>query len=321
MSEFRGGKTPPRTRYRGRFAPSPTGSLHLGSLLTALASFLQARSRQGDWLLRIDDLDPERSLPAAADDIKRTLEQFGLLWDGEVTFQRHRTDRYQQAFDRLMQDRMVYHCTCSRRRLAGKAVYPGYCRNNHLPGRNASHATRLSTNDAAIRFRDRLHGTMWQDLERTTGDFVVRRRDGVFAYHLATVVDDADAEVSEVVRGADLLDSTPRQVYLQQLLDLPTPAYCHTPILVDAAGEKLSKQTFAAPVTLEKPEWTLYRLLRLLRQEPPEELERTSTTEILHWATAHWNIVPLQRMRTIALDTTPRSPRETKAESMTVGGA
>ncbi len=295
----------PNDRYRGRFAPSPTGSLHLGSLLAALSSFLQARSRQGHWLLRIDDLDPERSIPTAADQIKRTLERFGLCWDGEACNQRNRIDRYRQAFDRLLQQGLVYGCDCSRRLLTGHSLYPGYCRTRGLQHRNRSHAMRLNTSDAVIHFTDRLHGRISHDLERETGDFVIRRRDGVFGYHLATVVDDADAAVTEVVRGADLLDSTPRQIHLQNLLKLPTPAYCHTPVLVDVLGQKLSKQSFAAPVAIDQPGRTLYRLLRLLRQDPSAELELASPAEILGWAIAHWDITRLNRLRTVQLDPDP----------------
>lgn len=288
-------------RYRGRFAPSPTGPLHLGSLYTALASFLQAKARDGEWLLRIDDLDPDRSVRAAADAIQRTLERFGLYWDGDVTSQRDRLDHYHQAFAHLQHLGLLYGCRCSRRVLSGKAVYPGYCRDQDSSNDTTANTARIRTAGTVIRFTDRLHGIIAHDLARQTGDFVVRRRDGVFAYHLATVADDAVAGISEVVRGADLLDSTPRQIYLQQTLGLPTPDYCHTPVLTDAAGEKLSKQRFAAPVSDTAPGATLYSLLRLLRQAPPADLQRAQPAEILQWAVGHWDISPLRHVKNICV--------------------
>lgn len=302
MYDSQGLEPPAHHRYRGRFAPSPTGPLHLGSLYTALASFIQARSEAGEWLLRIDDLDPDRSVPAAADAIKRTLERFGLFWDGEAVSQRDRADRYQQAFEHLRHQGLVYGCRCSRRLLTGSVVYPGYCRDRGPSEQNPAHAVRIRAADTVIHFTDRLRGAIAHDLARQTGDFIVRRRDGVFAYHLATVVDDAAAGISEVLRGADLLDSTPRQIYLQRSLNLPTPAYCHTPILLDADGEKLSKQTLAAPVRDENPGATLCLLLRLLRQEPPADLHGAEPAEILGWAVNHWNITALSQVTAIAAE-------------------
>lgn len=291
----------PPDRYRGRFAPSPTGPLHLGSLLAALASFLRARAHGGEWLLRIDDIDPQRSIPSAADAIRRTLERFGLWWDREVVFQSRRIEHYRHALNQLQGRGWVYACDCSRKHLAhtgpGAAVYPGRCRNKNLPDDGT--ALRLITTDTTIAFIDRLQGPIRHDLGRETGDFVIRRRDGAFAYHLATVVDDAEARISEVLRGADLLDSTPRQIHLQQLLQLPVPAYCHVPVLVDACGQKLSKQSFARSVETDDASTTLCRLLRLLRQQPPEALERAPPPEILRWAVAHWDVDRLIQTRTV----------------------
>lgn len=271
-------------------------------MLAALASYLQARARDGEWLLRIDDIDPDRSVPAAADAIQATLERFNLFWDGEIVVQSRRLERYRQALDHLRSRGWLYGCACSRKELAGTTAYPGYCRGKRLPASSVSHSLRLNTEKALIVFTDRLQGTFRHDLESETGDFVVRRRDGVFAYHLATVVDDADAEISEVLRGVDLLHSTPRQIHLQHLLNYPEPAYCHVPILVNAIGEKLSKQTFAHAVEANDPPATLCYLLRLLRQEPPDELADTSTREILDWAIRHWDVDRLARMQRIQVD-------------------
>lgn len=294
-----------RTVYRGRFAPSPSGPLHLGSLYTALASFLQARSRQGEWLLRIDNVDPERSSTAAADSIRRTLENFGLCWDGPVVYQQGRLDRYRSALDSLRQEGLIYGCRCSRKRLIGKPVYPGYCRHLRLPNDRPNLAQRVITAQSVIRFHDTLHGDCLRDLGADTGDFIVRRRDGAFAYHLATVVDDADAEISEVLRGSDLLASTPRQVHLQRLLRLPTPTYCHTPVLTDADGHKLSKQTLAAPVESGNTTAILMTLLTLLRQSPPAELHQAPVRDILSWAIANWDVKRLQHAGNIPVASRP----------------
>lgn len=233
----------------GRFAPSPSGPLHFGSLVAALASWLDARAAGGRWLVRIEDLDTPRVRRGAADEILRTLDRLGLHWDGEVDFQSRRTTLYEEALARL---RNTYLCGCSRREIAdsavslaadGAQVYPGTCRAG-LPAGKAARALRVRV-QGTISFVDRVQGPLNQDLEREVGDFVLRRADGQVAYQLAVVVDDADQGVTDVVRGADLLESTPRQIYLQRLLGLPTPRYLHVPIAVDARGEKLSKQTGA----------------------------------------------------------------------------
>ncbi len=245
MTQALGQPTPAYPRpYRGRFAPSSTGALHLGSLLTAVASFLQARSQGGEWVLRIDDIDRERCSQSAADAILRTLDGFQLHWDGPVVYQSERTDFYRAALDRLRHAQLVYDCCCPRKILAGHPVYPGTCRHGpQLIG--GPYAIRVIVQGSAIRFDDGLRGPQCQDLRTSCGDFIIRRRDGSYAYHLATVVDDAATEVTEVVRGSDLLDSTPRQIYLQRLLGLPTPSYCHTPLVLASDGRKLSKQNAA----------------------------------------------------------------------------
>lgn len=236
----------------GRFAPSPSGPLHFGSLVAALASWLDARATASRWLVRIEDLDQPRVQHGASDEILRTLDRLGLYWDGEVTFQSRRIALYEQALARL---RDTYLCGCSRREIAdsavslaadGAQVYPGTCRAG-LPAGKSARALRIRV-AGSVTLRDRVQGELTQDLEREVGDFVLRRADGQFAYQLAVVVDDADQGVTDVVRGADLLDSTPRQIYLQRLLGLPAPRYLHVPVAVDARGEKLSKQTGAGAI-------------------------------------------------------------------------
>jgi glutamyl-Q tRNA(Asp) synthetase len=256
----------------GRFAPSPSGPLHFGSLVAALASWLDARAAGGRWLVRIEDLDTPRVQPGAADEILRTLERLGLCWDGEVIFQCRRTALYEQALSRL---RETYLCGCSRREIAdsavslaadGAQVYPGICRAG-LPAGRSARALRIRV-AGTVTLSDRVQGALSQDLEREVGDFVLRRADGQFAYQLAVVVDDAAQGVTDVVRGADLLDSTPRQIYLQRLLGLPTPRYLHVPVVLDASGGKLSKHRGARPID----QGDVRRALHFLGQPPSETL-------------------------------------------------
>ena len=256
----------------GRFAPSPTGPLHFGSLVAALASWLDARAAGGRWLVRIEDLDRTRARPGAADDILRALERLGLGWDGEVAYQSRRTELYEIALQKLS-DR-CYWCGCSRREISdsslglaadGAVIYPGTCRGG-LPAGRPRRALRVRVDDAPVRFVDRVQGPCEQVLSREVGDFVLRRADGAFAYQLAVVVDDAEQGVTDVVRGADLLDSTARQIYLQRLLGLPTPRYLHAPVVLTAAGEKLSKQTGAQPLDLARPQAEIGRALAFLGQ-------------------------------------------------------
>ena len=283
-------------RYRSRFAPSPTGPLHLGSLFTALAGFLQAKSSRGEWLLRIDDADGPRVALGAVDSIPRTLEQFGLAWDGPVVFQSRCLEAYQAALKQLDEAGWLYPCTCSRKTLSalprssfGHTPYPGTCRHaNH--DRRQAHALRVVTDGAQIAFTDKLQGPQNWDLTEECGDFIVFRRDGIVAYHLATVIDDWQAGITEVLRGFDLLDSTPQQIHLQQLLGLPTPDYRHIPVIVDRHGIKLSKQNLAKPVEASNPSTILFTLLGLLGQSPPRELEDAPPAEILDWAIKAWDI-------------------------------
>jgi glutamyl-Q tRNA(Asp) synthetase len=235
--------------YIGRFAPSPTGPLHFGSLLTALASWCDARAAKGQWLLRIEDVDVVRTQEGAADHIIRTLEHYGLWWDGEIVYQSQRTEHYQAALQQLQQQDDVFWCTCSRSELAQtqSAIYTGHCRAHHQYRSQA--AARIRVNERIIDFDDGVFGHISENIAETVGDFVIFRRDGLFAYQLAVVVDDAEQGITHIVRGADLLDNTSRQIYLQQRLNLTTPTYAHIPLVVNDKGEKLSKQTGASALT------------------------------------------------------------------------
>lgn len=297
LLEVRGSNLRGLQRYRGRFAPSPTGPLHLGSLYTALAGFLQAKSNQGEWLLRVDDADLPRVTPGATDCILRALERFGLTWDGSVVLQSHKLEAYQAALRQLDDAGWLYACTCSRktlsalprRSLTGNAPYPGTCRfASHEP--NQAHALRVVTEGSLVSFEDKLQGPQQWDIAEEFGDFIVFRRDGIVAYHLATVIDDWQAGVTEVLRGCDLLESTPLQIHLQQLLGLPTPVYRHIPIIVDCHGIKLSKQNLAMPVTEGNPSRILSLLLGMLGLSPPEELRNAPPAEIIAWAVTAWDI-------------------------------
>ena len=290
--------------YRGRFAPSPTGPLHFGSLVAAVASYLEARSHAGEWLVRMEDLDPPRVVQGAADDILRTLEACGMQWDHAVVYQSTRTDAYHAELHRLRAAGLVYPCACSRREIADSAtsgiegpVYPGTCRDGLAPGKTAR-AWRINTCGADVRFEDAIQGPVRQNLETDIGDFVLLRADHVYAYQLAVVVDDAEQGITDVVRGADLLDSTPRQIYLQRLLNLPTPRYCHVPVAVNAGGEKLSKQTRAVPIDAAQPRPALIAALRFLGHEPPPALANADVAALWDWAIANWRIERVPRCRT-----------------------
>jgi glutamyl-Q tRNA(Asp) synthetase len=281
-------------RYVGRFAPSPTGLLHFGSLIAALASWLDARKARGRWIVRMEDLDLPRVMPGAADGILRQLESFGLEWDGPVEYQSRRGALYREALGALGPN--VYPCACTRRELEdsalsidGAPIYPGTCRDGIAPGKTPR-SIRVRTLRTAIAFDDRVQGRITQSVSREVGDFVVLRADGLFAYQLAVVVDDAAQEVTDVVRGADLLDSTARQIYLQQLLGYRTPRYLHFPVAVNAEGEKLSKQTGAAEATRAD----IPAALRFLNLDPPADI---ASTELLAWAATRWDAQALPQGR------------------------
>jgi glutamyl-Q tRNA(Asp) synthetase len=286
-------------RYRGRFAPSPTGPLHFGSLVAAVASYCDARAAGGEWLLRIEDVDLPRRRPGAEEQILAALEHYGFAWDGSLTRQSERIALYEAALAQLRAAGRVYACACTRRELdtapigvSGERVYPGTCRGGLAPSRQGkSHAFRVRVDDAVLECRDRLQAPQRQDLARDVGDFVVKRADGLFAYQLAVVVDDAEQGITDVVRGADLLASTPRQVFLQSLLHFPTPSYLHVPVAINTAGEKLSKQTHAAPLPLA-PVQALVAAWRFLDQPPPPDAP-ANAAEFWSFAIASWRAARL----------------------------
>ncbi len=282
--------------YIGRFAPSPTGPLHLGSLYTALASFLQARSQKGVWLLRIDDLDTPRTIKGSADSILKTLEAFGLYWDDRVFYQSQYLDVYNEILDQLAKKNLIYPCTCSRKIVTD--IYSGVCRNKQdLP--NSPYSLRIKTDNRIIAFEDELQGLIAHNLAEQDGDFILKRKDRIIAYQFAVVVDDNLQQVNHVVRGFDLLDSTPKQIYLQQILGFKTPGYMHVPVITDKSGYKLSKQTLATAVDVNKPQPVIFKLLALLKQNPPIELLHASLTELLAWAIGNWNPAVLKNCHTI----------------------
>lgn len=284
--------------YVGRFAPSPTGSLHLGSLLAAVGSFLDARQHGGRWLVRMEDLDTVRVIPGCAEQMLRTLERFGLHWDGVVEYQSRRLVHYAEALERLRARGHTFECSCTRRERAPEPGYPGTCRAG--PRRAGPTATRFRVEDGAVEFEDRIQGRCHFQL-RELGDVVVRRRDGVFAYQLAVVVDDALQGVSDVVRGADLLDNTPWQLALLGALDLPAPRYAHLPLLVEAREGKLAKSRRSLPLRSTDPAAQLHTVLTLLGQRPPAELKAELPSQLLDWAVRHWQTQPVGGVRQLEL--------------------
>jgi len=296
-----------REPYRGRFAPSPTGPLHFGSLVAAVGSYLDARANNGEWLVRIEDVDTSRTVAGAADAILHTLEAFGFEWDGEVMVQSQRIGRYRQALLALQEAGDVYPCTCSRREIAarqpvtaidGGFVYPGTCRRGLPAGRHGG-AWRLRVPDRELTFTDGIQGLIRQNLEHEVGDFVLLRSDGLFSYQLAVVVDDAAQGITTIVRGVDLLDSTPRQIWLQQRLGLPTPRHAHLPLATNATGEKLSKQTRASAVDAAGGSEQLAAALRFLGHAVPPALNRESPSDFWRWAVAAWSLARVPRLHGI----------------------
>lgn len=284
--------------YIGRFAPSPTGPLHFGSLLSALASYLDARQQQGQWLVRMEDLDPPREQPGAADAILHALEMHGLKWDNQVIYQSQRHQAYEEALEQLHQAGLVYPCSCSRQRLQlTGGIYDGHCR-RHPPPTAKPTAQRLKvaalpptapadiTPD--IHFHDRIQGSQHQDLANDIGDFIVRRKDRLFAYQLAVVIDDIHQGITHIIRGSDLLDSTPRQLYLFTLLGASLPKYGHIPVALNREGHKLSKQNLSPALVANRASDNLWQALVFLQQSPPTELQGASVEDILDWTVIHW---------------------------------
>jgi len=292
--------------YRGRFAPSPTGPLHFGSLVAAVASYLAARQAGGEWLVRIEDLDPPREVPGSADQIVAALARLGFEWNESIVRQSARRPLYEDAVQRLLAAGDAFRCSCSRAEIQAAVTstaasgeelrYPGWCRDGvRMPERAT--AIRFRTPSGDVVFQDQIQGLTCVDVAAEVGDFVIQRRDGWFAYQLAVVVDDAAQGITHVVRGADLLRNTPRQLLLQQALGLPHPAYAHVPVATDRNGVKLSKSEGAAAIDLAQPNGELWRALRFLQQDPPRELLDGSLAELWSWAIVHWTTAPVRGMR------------------------
>lgn len=289
--------------YRGRFAPSPTGELHFGSLVAAVGSYLDARANGGEWIVRIEDVDTTRCHPEFETSILRTLEACGFEWDGPVIRQSGRTALYRDIFETLKRKGVVYGCACTRKEIADSAIgvdgahiYPGTCRSGLLPGKKAR-AWRLKVPDRTIEYNDAIQGYQSQNLFRDVGDFVLLRADGLFAYQQAVVADDIEQGISHIVRGADLLASTPRQIWLYQCLGQRIPVYAHLPLAVNEAGEKLSKQTHARPVATDDPVRVLVEAMRFLNLHP--EKTQYSLQDLWNWAIMSWSIGNVPKKQTI----------------------
>ena len=278
--------------YTGRFAPSPTGPLHFGSLVAALASYLDARACTGTWLVRIEDLDPPREQPGSSDFILKALDLYGLHWDNTIIYQHDRHDAYREILEQLQLSGQIYPCTCSRKQLAPYAsAYPGLCR-TRTGTPDQSFALRLNCHDSKISFNDLVQGQQRFDMA-ALGDHVVLRKDGLFAYQLAVTVDDAFQNITHIVRGSDLLDSTPRQICLQQALNYKQPVYAHIPVITGDNGTKLSKQNLAAPLSLTNPIPTLLLALQALGFKTTQDMHFASPSELLKWAASQWDMQQL----------------------------
>lgn len=288
-----------KANYIGRFAPTPSGPLHFGSVIAALGSYLQARQQDGKWLVRIEDVDLPRTIPGADKIILKQLESLGLYWDEEIVYQSQRTTLYESALEALNLKGHTFSCACTRKETANKP-YPGTCRKGvafGLTGRSI----RIKTNNETISLSDQLQGQYSQSLESDIGDFIIKRTDGLFAYHLAVTVDDAEQKINEIVRGADLLDSTPRQIFLQKLLGLPTPAYLHLPVATNEDGNKVSKQFHADAVETNNPANVIYKALEFLGQSPPDDANDSDLESLLTWAIKHWDINTIPRQKELKI--------------------
>lgn len=310
---------PNQPQYRGRFAPSPTGPLHFGSLVSAVASYLQAKSRNGQWLVRMEDIDPPREPAGAADDILRTLETYALYWDESVLYQSARRDAYEEALLHLSQLHRTYPCTCSRKQIREalirsqnpKNVYPETCRG--IRQTRSPHALRLKTKYQDIHITDAIQGIFSQNIREDVGDYVVKRADGFYAYQLAVVVDDAYQNITEIVRGSDLLDNTPRQVFLQQMLDLPLPQYVHIPIAT-TNGDKMSKQTQAPAVGQQNPVQTGVQVLQFLGQTVPDQWKFATVEELWQWAIPRWDLTRVPKVLSLEYSDSVDSVKDARGQ-------
>ena len=288
----------PSQPYTGRFAPTPSGPLHFGSIVTALASFLQARTRQGRWLLRIDDLDTPRVKPGASDDILKALQLLSLHWDGQVLYQSHRHEAYQAAMEILLNQGLLYRCDCPRKETRG-TPYPGTCRERNVPLCHQA-ALRIRTDNSLVHFHDLIQGDYTRNINAESGDFIVQRADDVYGYALTVVVDDTFLGVTEVIRGADLLASTPEQILMHQYLGLTVPVYGHVPVATDPSGKKLSKRYEATDALMESdPGSLLIRALEFLGQQVDPQLIGADTASVISWALENWNIARVPRVKSL----------------------
>jgi len=294
--------------YVGRFAPSPTGPLHFGSLVAAVASFCEAKANQGRWLVRMEDLDKPREIKGAADTILHQLEAFGFEWDDTVVYQSQRSALYSDALDQLNRKQLIYPCTCTRKEIADSSttfgidgrIYPKTCLHHPIKPDTAM-AWRIQTHNNVISFDDGIQQLIQQNIGLDVGDFILKRADGLFAYQLAVVVDDAAQGITHIVRGADLLDSTPRQIYLQLQLDFSTQKYAHVPVAANANNEKLSKQTLAKPIEVSTASELLYDALCFLGQQPPATIKNAPLNTIWQWALEHWAMSAIPQTKQIII--------------------
>jgi len=284
----------------GRFAPSPTGPLHIGSLVTAIASYLEARKRQTSWFLRIDDLDSPRSAIGATDQILRDLDAHGLHWDGSIQYQSSQLEAYQLAISKLEEAGLIFYCGCSRKDTRGHNYYPGTCRDNKIF--RIGYAIRIQTNNVNIEFSDGIRGPCKHSLESLGGDFILRRRDGLISYHLATAIDDGNSKIDHVIRGSDLLNETSKQRYLMELLNLTPPEYAHIPIIADRHGVKLSKRSGAKPVNAVDAVNNWLTASRFLGLSPPLEAHKWGLQEVIHWAKENWKLNSVPKESSLIMD-------------------
>ena len=287
-----------KSQYTGRFAPSPTGPLHFGSLTAALASYLDARAAAGNWLVRIEDIDPPREQPGASTLILKALEAYGLHWDSEVLYQHSRLDAYQTALSALQKMEMAYPCICTRKQLASYLPsYPGFCR-SRTDTANQPYGIRFNGQDQALSFDDRIQGRTTFSLKEL-GDFVIFRKDGLFAYQLAVTVDDEYQGITDIVRGIDLIDSTPRQMALQRTLGYSTPRYAHLPVITNESGDKLSKQNKADALPLDNPQPTLLLAMKALGLPIDHTVQNATLEDMLIWAQNQWSLTAMEHQKSI----------------------
>jgi len=294
-----------KIHYRGRFAPSPTGDLHFGSLLAATASYLQARKNNGEWWLRIEDIDPPREVEGASKNIIQTLRNYGFIWD-ELSYQSERLDIYSIYINKLLDNRQAYYCGCSRKEInkhnkttaQPSTLYPGTCRNG-LNGK-AARSIRIKISNSSVTINDALQGKLTLDLNKSTGDFIIKRADGLISYQLAVAIDDSLQNMTQVVRGFDLHESSFCQRYICQELGLNSPDYAHVPIAVNKQGQKLCKQTAAKSIATEAPQSALWLALNCLGQQPPEQLKSTSLKQLWQWGISNWNMQNIPKLQSIS---------------------